>query len=65
MRSEEPRVYLSYRYSIKQTCALLGIHCNTLRYYTEKGFIKCGYRMPSKRKFYTGRDILYFWRAKY
>lgn len=61
--AEEPRVSEKGRYSVKQASEVLGIHRNTLRYYTEQGLIKCGFRKASYRKFYEGREIMRFWRA--
>ena len=43
MVAAEPKVDPSSRYSIKQTCELLGVHRNTLRAYTKGHFIKCGF----------------------
>lgn len=62
--SIEPNVSDSGRYSVMETCAVLGIHRNSLRKYTEMGLIKCGFRKLKARKFYTGREILKFWRAQ-
>lgn len=60
----EPNVNELGRYSVMETCAALGIHRNSLRKYTEQGLIKCGFRKLSARKFYSGREILKFWRAQ-
>lgn len=49
------------RYSIGDTCKLLGIHRNTLRNYTEQGLIKSRLRQNGKRSFYLGSEILRFW----
>ena len=44
---------------------ILGIHRNTLRRYTNIGplGIDCKHRKSNGRKFYTGMDIIKFWRA--
>lgn len=63
MSVEEPQVVATGRYNIGQTCLLLGISRNTLFKYTLNGTIKCGYR-PNLRKFYTGLEILRFWRMQ-
>lgn len=60
----EPNVTLNGRYSVGEASAVLGIHRNSLRKYTEQGFIKCGYRRQTARKFYLGSEILRFWRAQ-
>ena len=56
-----PNVSPDGRYSIKETCEILGIHPNTLYYHTNKHNIKYGVRKTNMRRFYTGRDILNFW----
>lgn len=66
MKAEEPKVALSGRYSINETCALLGIHRDSLHKYTHSTFeIKCGWRKRGGRlvKYYLGSEILRFWRA--
>ena len=62
--STEPMVSAEGRYSVSDTCKVLGIHRNTLRRYTEAGMIKCGFRRETARKFYKGAEIVRFWRAQ-
>lgn len=52
------------RYSIGEAAKLLGLHRNTLLRYTNEGFIKCGFRRDTAKKFFTGEEILKFWRAQ-
>lgn len=52
------------RYTIDETCGILGIHRSTLRRYTDSGLIKCGYRRETGRKFYLGSEISLFWKAQ-
>ena len=59
---DEPNVRSNSRYSINETCVLLGITRKTLAKYTRDGLIQCGFK-PDLRKFYTGVAILKFWRA--
>lgn len=59
----EPQAVPAGRYSIKQASALLDIHRNTLRRYTDSGEIRCGFR-KNGRKFYLGREIIRFWREQ-
>lgn len=59
----EPDVSETGRYSVTETCRKLGIHRNTLRKYTSLGLIRCGMRRQTERKFYSGREILKFWRG--
>lgn len=61
----EPDVNSSGRYSVTQTCRILGIHRNSLRRYTEEGLIRCSFRKNPHRKFYTGREIMRFWQSQY
>lgn len=62
--AEEPKVALTGRYSIRQTCEHLGIHRNTLRKYTEEGHIKCSFRRESFQKVYVGQEIIRFWKSQ-
>jgi predicted site-specific integrase-resolvase len=61
--STEPRVMPNNRYTINETCAILTISRKTLAKYTAAGMIGCGYRPTNKQKFYTGMDIMKFWKA--
>ena len=65
MVNEEPQVSPTSRYSIQEAAAILGIHRNTLRRLTNIGptGIKCQHRKSNGRKFYTGLEIVKFWRA--
>lgn len=66
MNAEEPKVMSSGRYSINETCGILGIHRDTLYKYTHTTCeIKCGGRKRGGRlvKYYLGSEILRYWRA--
>ena len=63
MVSEQPSIKPAGRYSISETCKLLGIHRNTLRRYTDAGEIRCVVRKSTWKKYYTGLEILRFWNA--
>ena len=60
----EPKISMAGRYTIEETCNLLGVHRHTLRRYTVKGKIRCGIRRSTMRKFYLGSEILRFWKAQ-
>jgi len=64
IKSKEPKVVLADRYSIEETCSILGIHRHTLRRYTNKGMIRCGFHRYNGRKFYLGSEVLRFWRSQ-
>ncbi len=59
--SNKPEVLATSRYSINETCAILGITRKTLAKYTTAGLIECGFRKATLQKFYTGIAILKFW----
>ena len=60
--SNKPEVVATKsRYSINETCAILGITRKTLAKYTTAGLIECGFRKATLQKFYTGISILKFW----
>ena len=60
----EPNVSASSRYTVAETCKILGICRNTLLKYTNMGAINYGMRRSMRHKFYTGREILRFWRSQ-
>lgn len=51
------------RYSVGETCKLLGIARSTLLRYTNNGDISFIVRRLDKRKLYKGSEILRIWRA--
>ena len=61
--SNEPMVMPNNRYTINETCAILTINRKTLAKYTKAGLIECGTRPKTLQKFYTGREIMRFWKA--
>ena len=67
MNSNHPCANPSSRYSINETCALLGVHRDSLHKYTHKTReIECGHRIigGKPRKFYLGSEINRFWESK-
>ncbi len=64
MVSKEPNVQPNSRYTVTETCKLLGIHRNSLRKYTEAGRILAGVRKSTARKFYLGSEIINFWKKQ-
>lgn len=64
MKSSEPVTVPTSRYSIKETAEILGISRNTLKKYTDLGYIRCGFRKNTFKKFYTGLEIQRFWRVQ-
>ena len=63
MTTNEPQVSETGKYNVTETCALLGIHRNTLERYRKALKIRCGIRMTTGRKYYTGREIKRLWRG--
>lgn len=63
MVTTEPKVTLNGRYSTDEAAALLGVHRNTIIRYTKKGKLLFGIRRSTTRKYYTGAEILRFWKA--
>lgn len=61
----EPNVSLNGRYTVSETCRILGIHRNTLRKYTQSGAIRCGVRRVDSRKYYLGSEIKRLWNSKW
>lgn len=63
MVNEQPNVNPAGRYNVTETCRLLGIHRATLHRATGVR-IKCGIRKDNHRRYYTGIDIIRFWRSQ-
>lgn len=63
LTSIEPKCADAGRYSVTEACALLGVHRSTLKRWTERNLIRCGFRMGNHRPFYTGREIKRLWRT--
>ncbi|MCM1033016.1 helix-turn-helix domain-containing protein [Bacteroides caecimuris] len=61
MVTEQPNVQPNSRYTVTETCKLLGIHRNSLLKYTKSGRIKSGVRKSTAKKFYLGSEIISFW----
>ena len=57
--SVQPNISPTARYTISETCELLGIHRNTLRSYVNAGYIKTIQKVNGKR--FKGSEILRFW----
>jgi hypothetical protein len=60
---EKPDVNASGRYSIKDTCRLLGIARSTLQAWERRGYIRRSYYRTGLRPFFTGLEILRCWNA--
>lgn len=59
----EPTVNVASRYSVGEAAKILGVHRNSILNYTKAGLLKCGVRKATKKKFYTGLELIKFWRA--
>ena len=59
--SVQPDINPTAKYTIKETCKLLGIHRNTLRSYVNAGYIKTTLKIHGKR--FRGAEILRFWNS--
>ncbi|HAH91300.1 helix-turn-helix domain-containing protein [Segatella copri] len=57
--SVQPNISPTSRYTISETCKLLGIHRNTLRSYVNAGYIKSMQKVHGQR--FKGSEILRFW----
>lgn len=59
--SIQPNIDPTARYTISETCELLGIHRNTLRSYVNAGYIKTVQKIHGQR--FKGSEILRFWNS--
>lgn len=63
MTNEEPNVADAGRYTMTETCKVLGIHRNTLRRWLQAGKMKVKYRRIDNRKVIDGAEIKRAWRV--
>nr|DAW37567.1 MAG TPA: helix-turn-helix domain protein [Caudoviricetes sp.] len=63
MTNEEPKVADAGRYTMTETCKLLGIHRNTLRRWVQAGKMKVKFRRIDNRKVIEGAEIKRAWRV--
>lgn len=65
MTGIEPVLPPTQRYTIKETCGILGIHRNTLHRKTMEGEIRAIFRKSGNRvtPLYLGKDIMKYWRV--
>ena len=59
----QPQTIPGARYDITQTCALLGIHRNSLRIYTENRDIVAEYHAPTALNLFRGIELPRFWQS--
>lgn len=63
MTNEEPKVADAGRYTMTETCKVLGIHRNTLRRWVQAGKMKVKFRRIDNRKVIDGAEIKRAWRV--
>lgn len=63
MTSTMPIINETDQFSVTQAAHILGIHRSTLHRHTEEGLIKCGFRRNTGRRFYTGKELLKYWKT--
>ena len=63
MTNEEPNVAEAGRYTMTETCKVLGIHRNTLRRWLQAGKMKVKFRRIDNRKVIEGAEIKRAWRV--
>lgn len=65
MTIKEPEVITTGRYPVGKASKILEIDRKTLYRHTKDGFIKCGFRRTNGRRFYTGSEIIRYWKAQF
>ena len=63
MTNIEPKVADAGRYTMTETCKVLGIHRNTLRRCVQAGKMKFKFRRIANRKVIEGAEIKRAWRV--
>ena len=63
MTHTPPDVQLQGRYSVQDSCKLLGIGRSTLYRHVQMGNISVHFWAKNGRPFFFGKDLLAFWKA--
>ncbi len=61
MTATRPKVEPEARLNMTQTARVLGVHRDTIRRWTNLGYLKPRYFKHTLRPRYLGKDILKFW----
>lgn len=61
MTSEEPKVTLNGRYSVREAGEILGVNRCTINRWIACGELMCGVRRTNGRRFIYGRELIRFW----
>lgn len=65
MVSNIPSVEPTAKFELREVAALLGASKSSVARWTSLGMLRCGgIRRSNHRKFWTGSEILRFWRAE-
>lgn len=64
MTNAEPKVSEMGRYTTKQVAELLEVNVSTVRRHTKAGYLRCGHWRHNGRRFYTGKEILRYYKAQ-
>ncbi len=62
MTNERPNVTRDGHYCLSDTARILSVSTQTLRRHTQLGLITCSRWSHNGRAFYTGKEILRYWR---
>jgi len=65
MTFTEPAVNMSARYPIGAASKILDIDRKTLLNHTKEGKIRCGFFRCNGRRFFTGSEILRYWKSHF
>lgn len=65
MTATEPQIPPTGRYTSLETAKTLGVSIRTLQRWATDGKIRFGVRRANNRRFYTGAEIMRFWKSQY
>lgn len=65
MTSAEPKIPKAGQFSIKETAEILGASRTTIWRWTKMGYLKAKYHRVNKRPFFTGDEIIRFWKSTF
>lgn len=63
MTKTEPNVKPTDRFELREAAEVMEVDKSTILRWTNKGLLSCRIRRSNNRRFWTGAELVRFWRA--
>ncbi|MBO6083202.1 MAG: helix-turn-helix domain-containing protein [Bacteroidales bacterium] len=65
MRNTQPLIDPAAHLELREAALALDVHKSTVLRWTRTGKLRCGIKRLNGRKYWTGAELIRFWRAEY